>query len=108
MEVRFVHQLGTFRAEKMAKTGVFETARMFCDVYCLAPGQAQAPHTHADGDKIYYVLEGEGVFQVGDEHRALGAGAAVLAPAGHVHGVRNDAPAPLRLLVFMAPNPNVR
>ena len=48
MEVRQVDQVGVFRADKMAKTNLFETPRFFCDVYCLAPGQAQAPHAHAD------------------------------------------------------------
>jgi hypothetical protein len=32
----------------------------------------------------------------------------VLAPAGVEHGVRNTAETRLMLLVFMAPNPNVR
>lgn len=108
MDARFVDQLGAFRADKMAKTNVFETPRMFCDVYCLAPGQSQPPHSHADGDKVYFVLEGEGIFLVGEEERALGPNAAVLAPAGMPHGVRNATDGPLRLLVFMAPNPNVK
>ena len=30
------------------------------NLYCVAPGQAQKPHTHAAQDKVYYVPPGEG------------------------------------------------
>jgi quercetin dioxygenase-like cupin family protein len=107
MEVAAIAALQRFSAEKMQKVNLFETPRMFCDVYCLEPGQAQKPHAHAGADKIYFVLEGEGEFTVGDEERRLGPGHAVLAPADIDHGVRNGSAARLTLLVFMAPNPNV-
>ena len=47
-----------FSDEKMRKVNLFETGQMFCDVYCLRPGQAQHVHTHADATKFYYVIEG--------------------------------------------------
>ena len=106
METRSAGDTREFRPEKMAKVNLFETPRMFCDVYCLEPGQEQKPHAHAGADKIYYVLEGEGLFTVGEEQQSLGEGTAVLAPSGVDHGVRNASDARLRLLVFMAPNPN--
>ena len=37
---------------------LFENAQMFCDLYCLEPGQEQAVHEHAGATKFYYVLEG--------------------------------------------------
>ena len=79
-----------FSPEKMKKNGVFETDRFFCDTYCFEPGQEQSLHTHGGQDKVYYVLEGKGVFTVGEEQRELGAGAIVLAPAGQNHGVAED------------------
>lgn len=106
METRSVTDVRDFRPEKMAKVNLFKTPRMFCDVYCLEPGQEQRPHAHDGADKIYYVIEGEGVFAIGGEENPLGVGMAVLAPAGIDHGVRNASGARLRLLVFMAPNPN--
>ena len=60
---------------------VFETPRMFCDVYCLAPGQAQAAHSHRDGDKVYYVLEGAGKIVVDGEDVELKPGRYVLVSA---------------------------
>jgi quercetin dioxygenase-like cupin family protein len=95
-----------FSAEKMKKNGVFETEHFFCDTYCFEPGQSQSPHTHAREDKIYYVLEGRGVFTVGDEERELGAGEIALAPAGQNHGVANRSQQRLVTLVFVTPKPH--
>jgi mannose-6-phosphate isomerase-like protein (cupin superfamily) len=94
-----------FAPEKMKKVNLFETERMFCDVYGLQPGQEQTAHAHAGSDKVYFVLDGSGHFRIGDEEREVGSGYAVFAPAGQSHAVRNPGPAPLTLLVFMAPKP---
>lgn len=91
--------------DKMRKVNVFETARFFCDVYVLRPGQAQAPHAHAASDKVYAVLSGAGAIRVGAERHDVRAGHAVVCPAGSDHGVENTGAKDLRLLVFMAPHP---
>ena len=67
MNIVEVDRARVFSPEKMQKNNLFETDRFFCDVYCLEPGQSQAPHDHAASDKVYLVLEGEGTFQVGSE-----------------------------------------
>lgn len=95
-----------FSTEKMKKVGLFETERMFCDVYCFEPGQSQAPHTHEGSDKVYFVLQGKGKFQIGGEGRELGENEIVLAPAGEKHGVSNPGPDRLVLLVFVTPKPS--
>jgi quercetin dioxygenase-like cupin family protein len=95
-----------FSAEKMKKNGVFETDHFFCDTYCFEAGQSQSAHTHAHEDKVYYVLEGRGVFTVGDEERELGAGEIALAPAGQNHGVANCSQQRLVTLVFVTPKPH--
>ena len=97
-----------FAGEKMQKVSLFDAPNCFCDLYCLLPGQSQRPHSHAGADKIYYVLEGEATIQIGDEEQVLGSGRIALAPSEVLHGVRNASGQPLSLLVFMAPNPNVR
>ena len=100
-----VRATGVFSAEKMSKANVFDTERMFCDVYYFEPGQEQKAHAHDGSDKVYYVLDGVGEFSVGSEQQEVGASTAILAPAGMAHGVRNPGPGRLRLLVFMAPKP---
>jgi quercetin dioxygenase-like cupin family protein len=107
MDAKDVFALARFAPDKMQKVNLFETENFFCDVYCLEPGQEQKAHSHADADKVYYVLEGKGLFLIGDENRELGEQQIVLAPAGAPHGVRNTSDARLMLLVFMTPNPNV-
>jgi mannose-6-phosphate isomerase-like protein (cupin superfamily) len=94
-----------FSPEKMKKVNLFDTARMFCDVYGLNAGQEQTAHAHAGSDKVYYVIDGTGHFRIGEEERTVGSGVAILAPAGSSHAVRNPGPGPLTLLVFMAPKP---
>lgn len=90
---------------KMTKVNLFTSERMFVDYYVLLPGQAQAPHTHADNDKLYYVLEGSGMFLLGDVEHELGAGRGCVAAASVPHGVRNHTQERLVLLVSMAPHP---
>ena len=95
---------GAYSPDKMKKVNLWQTPRMFCDVYGLEPGQSQAGHVHADNDKIYVVQEGVGLFEVGGEKQSFGPGNAVYVPLGVSHGVSNPGPARLKLLVFVAPS----
>ena len=95
----------TFAPEKMMKVNLFSSPRMFCDVYGLQAGQEQTAHAHASADKVYFVIDGTGVFRIGDQERTATSGHAVWAPAGESHAVRNPGPGRLTLLVFMAPHP---
>lgn len=95
-----------FSSAKMKKNGLFETERMFCDLYGFEPGQSQAPHSHEGSDKVYFVVSGRGKFHVGSEEKELGANEIALAPSGQKHGVSNPGPERLVLLVFMAPKPS--
>jgi len=103
---RKISEAMLFATDKMKKNGLFETERLFCDLYCFEPGQSQAAHTHEGSDKIYYVVKGKGAFQIGNEDRDLGEGEIAIAPSGQKHGVTNPGPDRLLLLVFMAPRPS--
>ena len=106
MQVLSIEKMRVFSAEKMKKTNLFDTERMYCDLYCFEPGQAQKPHAHEGEDKVYCVLEGEGMFRVGSEEQAIKAQSVVLAPSGVEHGVVNKSSQRLVVLVFMAPKPH--
>ena len=93
------------QADRMAKIALAVTPRALLDLYCLAPGQAQRPHTHADQDKIYVVLEGHGRIHLDGAEEVVSPGEAVVARAGVAHGVVNDGTAPLILLVVVTPPP---
>jgi mannose-6-phosphate isomerase-like protein (cupin superfamily) len=95
-----------FDPAKLQKVNLFESARMFCDVYCLLPGQAQKVHAHAGADKLYHVLGGTARIRIGEEVRDVGAGTTAVAAADVEHGVSNASAGPLTLLVVMAPHPS--
>ena len=67
MQVLSLEKMKAFSSEKMKKTNLFDTERMFCDLYCFEPGQAQKPHAHDGEDKVLYVVVGVGFFRVGNE-----------------------------------------
>lgn len=106
MQILEVASRARFTDEKMQKVGLVETDRLYFDLYCLKPGQAQKVHSHVGSDKIYYVLSGRAMVRIGGEEAELTPGQAVLAPSGCEHGVANRAREPLSLLVFMAPKPS--
>lgn len=94
-----------FSSQKLNKVALCESERLLFDLYCLEPGQAQKVHAHDGIDKIYVVMTGNPTVQLGDEARPLHAGQAAYAPAGLVHGVRNDTTEQATLLVFQARSP---
>ena len=105
MEIRNIQELIRFSDDKMQKILLFDSARYFCDLYCLKPGQEQRVHSHAESDKIYFVLRGKGVFHIAGEEKELETGETVIARPGHDHGVKNASNGDLVLLVFMTPRP---
>ncbi|MBM3988500.1 MAG: cupin domain-containing protein [Planctomycetes bacterium] len=95
-----------FAADKLQKINLFQTAHMFCDVYCLEPGQAQQPHAHEGATKFYFVLEGRVRASLGTQVRELGPGELAWSAPGESHGVENASSERALLLVAMSPNPN--
>ena len=106
MDARKIKDMARFSSDKMQKVNLFESRRMFCDLYCLEPEQQQTVHTHDGNDKIYYVVQGEGLFTIGRENLLLQSGETVCAFAGEPHGVKNTSGERLICLVFMAPHPS--
>lgn len=102
---RHVRDVVAFDAARMRKNSLFVSERCFCDVYAFEPGQTQKGHRHAESDKVYFVLEGEGDFRVDGETQRLSEGCAVFCVAGAEHEVVNSGSGRLTLLVFMAPPP---
>lgn len=89
----------------VAKATLFASPRLLLGLNGLDPGVEQAVHRHGGQDKFYLVLEGSGLFTVGEDVRDAGPGHVVWAPAGVDHGVRNRGEERLVLLVGMAPAP---
>ncbi len=104
MRIR-IKDLAKLQPDKMAKVALAATPRALLDLYCVAPGQEQKPHTHEDQDKFYVVLEGRGRFRLGAAEHVLEAGDALVAPAGVEHGLVNDGDARLLVVVLVTPPP---
>ena len=97
--------LAVFRDEKMGKSTLYQSEDLLLGLNSFQPGQEHASHVHADMDKAYLVLEGEGVFSLDDEEWTLGPGEMLVAPRGRPHGVRNESGQNLVVLAVLAPSP---
>ena len=94
-----------WRPDKMEKSTIFESPRLLVGLNAFEAGQAHALHAHAGMDKMYYVLEGSGLFLLNDRELAMQAGDVLIAPEGVPHGVRNTGQARLLVLAVLAPAP---
>ena len=54
--------LAEWRPDKMGKSTIFESPRLLVGLNAFEPGQSHALHAHPGMDKVYHVIEGEGVF----------------------------------------------
>jgi oxalate decarboxylase/phosphoglucose isomerase-like protein (cupin superfamily) len=94
-----------WRADKMGKSTIYESPRLLVGLNGFEPGQSHALHAHAGMDKMYYVVDGEGVFLLADSELPMRAGDLLMAPEGVPHGVRNTGPGRLLVLAVLAPSP---
>src|SRR5262245_39102824 len=70
----------------------------------VPPVADMAPHVHSREDELWYVLDGEHVFTVGEDEFRVGAGSVVFAPRGIPHGHRRVVPGDGRLLALTWPS----
>jgi quercetin dioxygenase-like cupin family protein len=95
-----------YAANKMGKATIFESPRLLVGVNAFEPGQEHALHAHAGQDKVYQVIEGDGVFLLDGQELAMTAGDLLVAPEGVAHGVRNTGIGRLLVLAILAPAPH--
>jgi mannose-6-phosphate isomerase-like protein (cupin superfamily) len=94
-----------WRTDKMGKATLFQSPRLLVGLNAFEPGQEHALHAHAGMDKVYQVLEGDGVFLLKDRELPMTAGQLLVAPEGVPHGVRNTGTGRLLVLLVLAPAP---
>lgn len=94
-----------YDAEKMGKSTLFSSERIMVGLNAFEPGQAHALHAHAGMDKVYQVIEGEGVFVLEGRELPMSAGVMLIAPEGVPHGIRNTGAGRLLVLAILAPSP---
>jgi quercetin dioxygenase-like cupin family protein len=94
-----------YAADKMGKATIFQSPRMLVGLNAFEPGQSHALHAHAGMDKVYSVVEGEGVFLLDGRELAMRAGDLLVAPDGVPHGVKNTGSRRLLVMAILAPSP---
>jgi quercetin dioxygenase-like cupin family protein len=108
MEHPFVIHLtdhAAWRRDVMGKSTLYQSPRLLVGLNAFEPGQSHALHGHADMDKVYQVVEGEGRFLLEGRELPMQAGDLLVAPAGVPHGVRNSGKGRLLVLAILAPAP---
>lgn len=95
-----------YSAQKMGKATIFESPRLLVGLNAFEPGQEHALHAHAGQDKVYHVLEGDGLFLLDGREMPMRAGQLLIAPEGVPHGVRNTGTGRLLVLAILAPAPH--
>lgn len=95
-----------WRSDKMGKSTLFESPRLLVGLNAFEPGQSHPLHAHHGMDKLYYVVEGEGVFLLDQAELPMRAGVALVAPEGVPHGIRNTSQARLLVMAVLAPSPS--
>lgn len=63
----------------------------------------ERPHVHAQVDVVFYVLEGQPTFQLGEQTVKADAGSWIVVNRGTVHTCFNSQPEPARFLAFCLP-----
>ena len=83
---------------------LFSSENAMITVITLAPGQALKRHI-TPVDVVFYVLDGTGVVEVGEEKQQVAKDTLVESPKDIVHCWYNESDAPLRFMVVKAPKP---
>jgi quercetin dioxygenase-like cupin family protein len=89
----------------MGKATLFESSRLLVGLNAFEPGQLHELHSHEGMDKLYQVLEGDGVFLLEGRELPMHSGDLLIAPDGVPHGIRNSGTGRLLVLAVLAPHP---
>jgi Mannose-6-phosphate isomerase len=74
-----------FKADEGETDAAYSISEWYLEPHSPGPG----PHSHANHDDIFYVIEGVMSFLVGDQWIEAGVGGFVRAPAGMTHDFAN-------------------
>ncbi|MER6327417.1 cupin domain-containing protein [Streptomyces coelicoflavus] len=95
--------LGTILAHRVYARRSGRRGAEFVDLAVLPPGTSIGRHRHGADRETYVVLDGSGLmFRDGEDFR-VGAGDVIANRPFGEHGLVNDGPGDLRLLVFEEP-----
>lgn len=94
-----------YASDKIGKSTLFRSERVLVGLNAFEPGQEHALHTHDGMDKVYHVIQGQGLFLLDGDTVPMQAGVLLVAPDGVPHGIRNTGLERLLVLAILAPAP---
>ncbi len=83
---------------------IYDTPHAIAVVITLQPGEALKKHV-TPVDVFFYVLEGTGLVEIGDEKKSVGKDMLVESPAKIPHKWTNESSSVFRVLVVKVPKP---
>lgn len=83
---------------------IYDTKNAIAVVITLQPGESLKKHM-TPVDVFFYVLEGTGVVEIGDERKTIGKDVLVESPARIPHTWSNESNGIFRVLVVKVPKP---
>jgi len=92
-------------AHNVNARNLYNTPEAMITVITLDPGQSLKRHI-TPVDVAFYVLEGTGIVEVGDEKKEVTADTLIESPADIVHCWYNESSDALRFMVVKAPRPS--
>lgn len=101
--VKDLKQVAHFSEEAASINPMFKSDQLQMDVLTLNTHQYVSPLVEPLSDMIYFVLRGEGVFEIGDEVLVLTRNTSVLVETGVSAGVINESDEQLTVLRIQAP-----
>ncbi|MEP6495542.1 MAG: cupin domain-containing protein [bacterium] len=88
----------------LAKVRAADSGGQLCFFEFVAPPKSGPPlHRHSREDELFFVLEGEFVFQLDGVRHTVGPGGTVYSPRGVVHAYQNFTASDARLLIANFP-----
>ena len=84
-------------------TGEESGGEYFSMLAIVPPQGGPPPHTHANEDETFYVLDGSPTFRLHDEFVVAGPGDFVSVPKGVLHNFRNLSDRPMRMILTFTP-----
>lgn len=75
-----------FKADEAETAATYSVSEWWLEPYAAGPG----PHSHAQNDDVFYVIEGTVTFLLGERWTPVPKGGFVRAAPGVVHDFRND------------------
>jgi len=83
---------------------IYDSPHAMAVVITLQPGESLKKHI-TPVDVFFYVLEGEGIVEIGDERKVVGRDMLVESPARIPHRWMNESKGVFRVLVVKVPKP---